>query len=174
MTPTDTQPVAATVGTSTGQTGALLLSANPNSGASQLNCGDAFLHAPSVLSESNTFIAPQGTITSTESFPVADGVVVNPSAPGSPGDSTAFWVCFQATQSFVDVSGQTATQGTDASGATVYTGLLPLCDPLANPAAPGPCVNYISTAPNGSNVLTVTEVITYPASFATSGDPKRF
>jgi hypothetical protein len=149
------------------------VSANPNSGASELNCGDAFLHAPSVLSESNTFSAPQGTITSTESFPVSDGVVLNPSAPGSPGDSTAFWVCFQATQSFVDVSGQPAAQGTDASGATVYTGLLPLCDPLANPAAPGPCVNYISTAPNGSNVLTVTEVITYPASFATSGDPKR-
>ena len=173
VTPTATQPVSATVGTSAGQTGTLLVSANPNSGASELNCGDAFLHAPSVLSESNTFSAPQGTITSTESFPVSDGVVLNPSAPGSPGDSTAFWVCFQATQSFVDVSGQPAAQGTDASGATVYTGLLPLCDPLANPAAPGPCVNYISTAPNGSNVLTVTEVITYPASFATSGDPKR-
>ena len=100
VNPTDTQPVAATVGTSTGQSGQLLLSTNPNSGTSQLNCGDAFLHAPSVLSESNTFSAPQGTITSTESFPVSDGIVLNPSAPGAPGDSTAFWVCFQATQSF--------------------------------------------------------------------------
>ena len=79
------------------------------------------------------------------------------------------------------MSGQTAAQSTGASGATVYTGLLPLCDPLAgtvalgvsHPADPGPCVNYISTAPNGSSVLTVTEVITYPATFATSGDPKR-
>ena len=171
VTPTDTQPVSATVGTSTGQTGDLLLSTNSNSG--QLNCNDAFLHAPRVLSESNTFSAPQGTITSTESFPVSAGVVLNPSAPGAPGESTAFWVCFQATQSFTDVSGHAAPQGTDDAGATVYTGLLPLCDPLANPADPGPCVNYISTAPNGSNVLTVTEVITYPASFATSGDPKR-
>ncbi len=173
VNPTNTQPVTATVGTSTGQTGELLLSTNPNSGSSQLNCGDAFLHAPSVLSESNTFSAPQGTITSTESFPVSAGVVLNPSAPGAPGDSTAFWVCFQARESFTDVSGQPAAQGTDASGATVYTGLLPLCDPLANPPASGPCVNYVSTALNGSNVLTVTEVITYPASFATSGDPKR-
>jgi hypothetical protein len=173
VTPTASQPVSATVGTSNGQTGDLLLSTNPNSGSSQLNCGDAFLHAPSVLSESNTFSAPQGTITSTESFPVSAGVVLNPSAPGAPGDSTAFWVCFQASESFTDVSGHAATQGTDASGATVYTGLLPLCDPLANPADPGPCVNYISTAPDGSNVLTVTEVITYPAAFATSGDPKR-
>jgi hypothetical protein len=173
VTPGASQPVGATVGTSTGQTGDLLLSTNPNSGTSELNCGDAFLHAPSVLSESNTFSAPQGTITSSESFPVSAGVVLNPSAPGAPGDSTAFWVCFQASQSFTDVSGQPAAQGTDASGATVYTGLLPLCDPLANPPASGPCVNYISTAPNSANVLTVTEVITYPASFATSGDPKR-
>ena len=174
VTPSTTQPVSATVGTSAAQNGQLLLSANPNSGSSALNCGDGFLHAPTVLSESNTFSAPQGTITSSESFPVADGVLPNPSAPGTPGDSTAFWVCFQATQPFTDVSGQTAPQGTDASGATVYTGLLPLCDPLANPAATGPCVNYISTAPDASNVLTVTEVITYPASFASSGDPKRF
>ena len=179
---TATQPVSATVGTSDSQTGQLLLSTNPNSGAGELNCGDGFLHAPTVLSESNTFVAAKGTITSTESFPVADGVVVNNPAPGPPGDSTAFWVCFQATQSFTDVSGQTAAQSTDTSGATVYTGLLPLCDPLAgtvalgvsHPADPGPCVNYISTAPNGSSVLTVTEVITYPATFASSGDPKRF
>ncbi len=178
---TATQPVSATVGTSDSQTGQLLLSTNPNSGASELNCGDGFLHAPTVLSESNTFSAAQGTITSTESFPVADGVILNNPAPGPPGDSTAFWVCFQATQSFTDVSGQTAAQSTDPSGATVYTGLLPLCDPLAgtvalgvsHPADPGPCVNYISTAPNGSGVLTVTEAITYPATFATSGDPKR-
>ncbi len=178
---TDTQPVSATVGTSNSQTGQLLLSTNPNSGASELNCGDGFLHAPSVLSESNTFSAAQGTITSTESFPAADGVILNNPAPGLPGDSTAFWVCFQANQPFTDVSGQTAAQSTGASGATVYTGLLPLCDPLAgtvalgvsHPADPGPCVNYISTAPNGSSVLTVTEVITYPATFATSGDPKR-
>jgi hypothetical protein len=181
VNPTATQPVSATVGTSDSQTGQLLLSTNPNSGASELNCGDGFLHAPTVLSETNTFSAPQGTITSTESFPVADGVILNSAAPGPPGDSTAFWVCFQATQSFTDVSGQSAAQSTDASGATVYTGLLPLCDPLAgtvalgvsHPADPGPCVNYISTAPNGSSVLTVTEVITYPATFATSGDPKR-
>jgi hypothetical protein len=172
VNPTDTQPVSATVGTSNGQTGELLLSANPNAGASQLNCGDAFLHSPSVLSESNTFSAPQGTISSTVSFPAADGVVLNPTAPGAPGESTAFWICFQATQSFIDVSGQPATQGTDASGTTVYTGILPLCNPLANPAGPGPCVNYISTAPNSSNILTVTEAITYPASFAASGDPK--
>ncbi len=170
VNPTSTQPISATVGTSTGQTGDLLVSTNANSG--QLNCGDGFLHAPSVLSESNTFSAPQGTITSTESFPVADGVVLNPGAPGTPGDSSAFWVCFQANQSFTDVSGQAAAESTDPStGATVYTGLLPLCDPLD--ADVGPCVNYISTAPNGSNVLTVTEVITYPASFASSTDPKR-
>ena len=172
VSPTDTQPISATVGTSAGQTGSLLLSTSPNSGTSQLNCGDAFLHSPSVLSESNTFGDPQGTINSSVSFPAADGVVLNPSAPGAPGASTAFWVCFQATQSFTDVSGHPAQQGTDASGTTVYTGTLPLCDPLATPAAPGPCVNYISTAPNSSNVLTVTEVITYPASFAASGDPR--
>src|SRR5208283_656332 len=123
-----------------------------------------------VLSESNTFSAPEGTITSTESLPVADGVVLNPGAPGTPGDSTAFWVCFQANQPFTDVSGGPAAESTDpATGNTVYTGLLPLCDPATADA--GPCVNYISTAPNASNVLTVTEVITYPASFATSGDP---
>ena len=156
------------MGTSTGQSGDLLVSTNANAG--QLNCGDAFRHAPSVLSESNTFSAPQGTITSSENFPVSTGVVLNPTAPGAPGDSSAFWVCFQATQSFTDVSGQPATQGTDASGATVYTGLLPLCDPLASPADAGPCVNYISTSSDGS---TVTEVITYPASFAASGDPQR-
>ena len=172
VNPTSTQPVSATVGTSTGQSGDLLVSTNANTGQGQLNCGDGFLHAPSVLSESNTFSAPQGTITSTESFPVSVGVVLNPGAPGTPGDSSAFWVCFQANQSFTDVSGQAAPESTDPStGATVYTGLLPLCDPLH--ADVGPCVNYISTAPNGSNVLTVTEVITYPASFASSSDPKR-
>lgn len=174
VSPTPTQPVTATVGTSTGQSGDLLVSTNPNvpnpaTGAYPINCGDGFLHAPSILSESNTFNAPTGTITSSESFPVADGVVLNPNAPGTPGDSSAFWVCFQATQSFTDVSGGPATQGTDASGATVYTGLLPLCDP-ANTADAGPCVNYISTSSDGSMV---TEVITYPASFAASGDPQR-
>ena len=179
VNPTSSQPVSASVGTSNPQTGQLLVSTNPNvpnaEGTYPINCGDGFLHAPSILSESNTFSAATGTITSSESFPVADGVVLNSNAPGTPGDSSAFWVCFQTTgvnDSFTDVSGQTAAESTDpATGETVYTGLLPLCDPLTADA--GPCVNYISIAPNASQVMTVTEVITYPASFAASGDPQR-
>ncbi|HSZ36331.1 MAG TPA: hypothetical protein VK773_04495 [Acidimicrobiales bacterium] len=179
------QPVGATVGTSTGETGDLLVSANPtvnSSGAPEFSCGDTFAHAPSVISESNTFSAPTGTITSSDSFPAADGVILD-SSPGvalsTPeawgpglGQSSSFWVCFRANQEFNDVSGGPAPSSTDGAGNTLYTGLLPLCDPAAVGA--GPCVNYVSVAPNASNVLTVSEQITYPASFASSGDPYRY
>lgn len=185
LTPGTGQPVGATVGTSTGEAGDLLVSANPtvnSSGAPEFSCGDTFAHAPSVISESNTFSAPSGTITSSDSFPAADGVILD-SSPGVPlstpeawgpglGQSSAFWVCFRANQEFNDVSGGPAPSSTDSAGNTVYTGLLPLCDPAA--VGTGPCVNYVSVAPNAANVLTVSEEITYPASFATSGDPYRY
>jgi len=155
--PTTTNPVTATVNAS-GNSGDLLVSADPNGG--QFNCGDGFLHAPSILSESNTFTAPTGAIVSTESFPAADGKLLN--AP-VPGDSTTFWVCFQANQSFVEVTGKAPP---DVNG--TYTGLLPLCDPFPADDDAGPCVNYIS-----DDGTTVTEQVTYPASFATSSDPKK-
>jgi hypothetical protein len=138
-------------------TGDLLVSTEPTS-AQVLTCNDGFEHAPSVLSESNTFgNAATGTITSTVSFPEADGVFLN---PGGPGASTppAFWVCFQDNVPFVDIT-----------GATVTTGLLPMCNPFA--VGVGPCVNNISTTPvNG--VLTVSETITYPVTDATASDPR--
>jgi hypothetical protein len=182
VTPSSGQPVGGTVGTSTGESGDLLVSANPtvnSSGVPAFSCGDTFAHAPSVISESNTFVAPTGTITSSESFPAADGIILD-SSPGVPlstpeawgpglGQSSAFWVCFQANQEFNDVSGGPAPSSTDSAGNTVYTGLLPLCDPAA--VGSGPCLNYVSVAPNGANVLTVNEEITYPASFASSNDP---
>ena len=116
VNPTHTQPVSATVGTYVNGRSARAASSCcpriPIRGTSgELNCGDSFLHAPSVLSESNTFSAPQGTISSTVSFPAADGVVLNPPAPGASGESTAFWICFQATQSFIDVSGHRPRKG---------------------------------------------------------------
>jgi hypothetical protein len=185
LTPSSGQPVGATVGTSTGESGDLLVSANPtvnSSGVPAFTCNDTFAHAPSVISESNTFSAPTGTITSSSSFPAADGVILD-SSPGvalsTPeawgpglGQSSAFWVCFRANQEFNDVSGGPAPSSTDGAGNTVYTGLLPLCDPSA--VGTGPCLNYVSVAPNSANVLTVSEQITYPASFASSGDPYRY
>ncbi len=170
--------VDATVGTSSGESGDLLVSGNPTVNSSDVpafSCGDTFAHAPSVISESNTFSAPTGTITSSDSFPAADGVVLDPSFESwssAVGQSSAFWVCFRANQEFNDVSGGPAPSSTDSGGNTVYTGLLPLCDPSTADA--GPCLNYVSVAPNAANVLTVTEVITYPATFAASGDPYRY
>ena len=136
---------------STDNTGDLLLSGAPNTG--QLNCNDGFDHAPAVISETNTFSAVSGTITATETFPVDDGVVEN---PGAPGNSDAFWVCFSSP----------GYNFTDITGASVPTGLLPMCDPFA--VGTGPCVNSIATSSSGI----VTETITYPAMDAASSDPQ--
>ena len=160
LQPTTSNPVAAQVSTSNPVTGALLVSAQPTS-AQVLNCHDGFEHSPSVLSESNTFgNGATGTIISTVRFPVADGVVLNPGAPGA-STPESFWVCFQDNNPFTDITGTSVT-----------TGLLPMCNPFA--VGSGPCVNNISTAPDPvSGVLTVTETITYPVADATANDPKR-
>lgn len=160
LQPTTSNPVAAKVSTSDPVTGALLVSAQPTS-AQVLDCHDGFEHSPSVLSESNTFgNGATGTITSTVSFPVADGVVLHPGAPGA-STPPSFWVCFQDNVPFTDITGTSVT-----------TGLLPMCNPFA--VGSGPCVNNISTAPDPvSGVLTVTETITYPVTDATASDPRR-
>ena len=157
LQPTATNPVGAQVSTTNPVTGDLLVSTEPTS-AQLLNCNDGFEHAPSVVSESNTFgNAATGAITSTATFPAADGVILNPGGPGA-SNPPAFWVCFQDNVPFVDIT-----------GASVTTGLLPMCNPFASGV--GPCVNNISTTPvNG--VLTVSETITYPVTDATSSDPR--
>ncbi len=160
LQPSASNPVTAQVSTSNSVAGDLLLSAEPTS-TQVLDCHDGFEHSPSILSESNTFgNGAAGTITSTVSFPAADAVVLN---PGGPGASTppSFWVCFQDSHPFIDIT-----------GASVTTGLLPLCNPFA--VGTGPCVNNISTTPDPvTGTLTVTETITYPVIDATASDPKR-
>jgi hypothetical protein len=159
--------VGANVVVPPGNTGDLLLSGTPTT-TGQLNCGDTFLHAPTILSTTNTFLnGGTGEVVSTESFPVSSGVQVNSgSAYGNP---QAFWVCFQSPVAFNDISGSTA-----AFSQGLYTGLLPLCDPL--PGAPlsatdGPCVNSITIAPV-AGVPTVTEEVTHPVADDSANDGK--
>ncbi len=139
-----------TVTDSTDNSGDLFLSGAQNNG--QLSCGDGFSHAPTVISESNTFADPSGTtITSTESFPVADAVY-NSSLPGNSGE---FSVCFSSP----------GYPFTDITGASVTTGLLVQCNVFA--AVQGPCANYVN-----DDGTTVTEQIIYPAIDASSNDPQ--
>ncbi len=140
-----------TANDSTDNSGDLLLSGAANTG--QLSCGDGFEHAPTVISEANTFTnVGNSTITDVETFLAADGVV-NDSDPGDHGE---FLVCFSSPGfSFTDITGASVTQG-----------LLPICNPFV--AAVGPCAD-IDISPNGS---TVTETITYPAIDAAQNDPQ--
>jgi len=82
-----------------GNSSDLFVSADANTG--QFNCSDEFEHAPSVLSKSNTFTGATGTIVSTDTFPASSGIVLNPGS--TVGNPNAFWVCFQANQTFKDV-----------------------------------------------------------------------
>jgi hypothetical protein len=137
--PATTQnPVKAQV--STTGSGYVLLSTFPNSGPSAFSCGDGFRHAPSDVEETNTLTSQTGTITATDTFPANDGT------KGSGLEGLFFWVCFNSSQSFKDLTGQPVT-----------TGLLPLCNPFK--PGPGPCIDYILPTSGGN----ITEQITYPA-----------
>lgn len=124
--------------------GDLFFSSDPNSGATALNCGDEFRHAPRILTESNTFTAGTGSITTTDTFLNKNGI------PGKGLEGLLYAICFQSNNPFVNLFGKTTTLG-----------LLPLCNPFK--PGPGPCVNWI--LPGGGG--TIVERVTYPA-----GDPK--
>jgi hypothetical protein len=137
--PATTQnPVNAQV--STTGSGYVLLSTFPNTGPLAFSCGDGFRHAPSDVEETNTLTSQSATITATDIFPAKDGT------QGSGLEGLFFWVCFNSSQSFKDLTGQ-----------WVNTGLLPLCNPFK--PGPGPCVDYILPTSGGN----ITEQITYPA-----------
>jgi hypothetical protein len=69
---------------------------------------------------------------------------------------------------FTDITGGTPAP-TTVNGQTVYTGLLPMCNPFS--PGNGPCINSIAISTDGT---TVTEEITYPAADATFTDPQWF
>ena len=144
--------LSASITTSNSNSGYLLINGDQNNG--QLNCGDGFKHAPTVISTTNTFSTPSGDAHSTETFPDNAGIVLK---QGAPGDPTAYAVCFDAAPfAFTDITGN-----------TVSTGLLRMCNPFIDD--PGPCYNSIST-----DVSTgmVTENITYPAEWDFVQDTK--
>jgi hypothetical protein len=129
--------------TSSTGSGDLFLSSDPNSGATALNCGDDFSHAPKVVDESNT-LKGSGSITTTDTFLNKNGI------HGKGLEGLLYAICFESTNSFVNWLGKTTTLG-----------ILPVCNPF-NPG-PGPCVNWILPGPGG----TIVERLTFP-----TGDPK--
>jgi hypothetical protein len=136
--------LTAQASTSSTSSGDLLLSGDPNSGSTALNCGDNFRHAPIILNESNTFKAGSGSITTTDTFLNKNGI------PGKGLEGLLYAICFESNNPFVD-----------ASGKSVTLGLLQICNPFK--PGPGPCVNWILPGAGG----TIVEKVTYPA-----GDPK--
>jgi hypothetical protein len=120
----------------TNANGFLLLSSNPNSGSTAIDCGDGFRHAPTVTTETNTFNSSTNTITATFTFPESDGT------QGSGPQGSVFWVCFQSNVPFTDAEGQTTTLG-----------LLPLCY-AGQPPPNVPCMYnpFPSSGPSGTNI----------------------
>jgi hypothetical protein len=161
--------VAAQVSTSNSVTGNLLVSAEPTS-IQVLNCHDGFEHAPSVLSESNTFgDSATGTITSTVSFPAADGVELN---PGGPGASTRQLSGSAPRTTSVHRHHRRLGEDRPPSDVQPVRGrkrALREQHPTAPAPAPAPA---LAPAPV-TGILTVTETITYPVTDATASDPKR-
>jgi hypothetical protein len=139
-----TPTVTVQTSTSGSGTGDIFVSADPDSGATSLNCGDSFRHGPKVITESDTFGQTSGSITTTITFPNKDGTA------GKGLEGLLYAICFQAKSPFVDAFGKTTTLG-----------ILPVCNPF-KPGS-GPCVNWILPGAGG----TIVEKLTYPV-----GDPR--